>query len=42
MLYNLETGALSVARTKKEAEDKFCTCYADLPGMMDSVPGIGF
>lgn len=27
---------------KKDAEDRFCTCYADLPGMMDSVPGIGF
>lgn len=24
------------------ADDKYCTCYADLPGMMDSIPGIGF
>ena len=24
------------------ADDKYCTCYADLPGVMDSIPGIGF
>ena len=27
---------------KSSADDKFCTCYADLPGVMDSIPGIGF
>ena len=27
---------------KSSADDKYCTCYADLPGVMDSIPGIGF
>ena len=27
---------------RSSADDKYCTCYADLPGVMDSIPGIGF
>ena len=27
---------------KSSADDRYCTCYADLPGVMDSIPGIGF